>query len=335
MKDKILANIVQKTGIPEIVEILSERLSGSELNSLLLEVFSRKIKKTNPSQLLRQYQANRLVRPSDLDRGRIADQELRALRYMQSHDFQPLELSPVAQLGTCSVVATANQDKIISATRNTEIVADASNVLALHIADIRKTGMASGQGSRDLLRFCTVHRHIRTQEIKVKGFTPHFKVGCLVTAGMDCGSFQFECRSLQELFKVLQGLFREVFAITKIRFILQDRGGYPGGNRVGERVYAFLQKECVDIEISRESSPAENNFQKENSSAKENKSLKENNYYRGIQFKMVIETGGREWEIADGGFVNWTQQLLGNKKERLLIAGFGLDFMVRLQSGLS
>jgi hypothetical protein len=30
-------------------------------------------------------------------------------------------------------------------------------------------------------------------------------------------------------------------------------------------------------------------------------------------------------ELVDGGFVDWTQKLLGNKKERLLISGTGID----------
>jgi hypothetical protein len=34
---------------------------------------------------------------------------------------------------------------------------------------------------------------------------------------------------------------------------------------------------------------------------------------------------GREHHIGDGGFVDWTQQLLENKKERMLISAIGLD----------
>ena len=30
-------------------------------------------------------------------------------------------------------------------------------------------------------------------------------------------------------------------------------------------------------------------------------------------------------EIGDGGFVDWTQRLTGNRKERLLITGVGVD----------
>jgi hypothetical protein len=213
-------------------------------------------------------------------------------------------------------VAKADQYKIISATRNTEISADASNGLALHIAGIRKKTKGSAGKNEDFLRFATIHRHIRTQEIKVKGFTPHFKVGCLVTGGIDCGNSLFECRSLQEQITVLQGLFLQVFGIDKMRFLLQCRGGHTGGKRIGERVFSYVKEHCPDLEIAFDPCP------------------KENNYYKGLQFKMLITFMGREWEIADGGFVDWTEQLCGNKKERLLISGFGLDFLVRLHSGL-
>jgi len=30
-------------------------------------------------------------------------------------------------------------------------------------------------------------------------------------------------------------------------------------------------------------------------------------------------------EIGDGGFTDWTARLLSNEKERVLIAGYGLD----------
>ncbi|MGW6448688.1 hypothetical protein [Lentzea sp. NPDC055074] len=44
-------------------------------------------------------------------------------------------------------------------------------------------------------------------------------------------------------------------------------------------------------------------------------------YYKGLCFK-VLRDGV---EIGDGGFVDWTQRLTGNRKERLLISGVGVD----------
>jgi hypothetical protein len=59
-----------------------------------------------------------------------------------------------------------------------------------------------------------------------------------------------------------------------------------------------------------------------------------NNYYKGLQFKADITVQGRHFEIADGGLVDWTQQLLNNKKERFFIAGFGLELLVKQEAGL-
>lgn len=52
-------------------------------------------------------------------------------------------------------------------------------------------------------------------------------------------------------------------------------------------------------------------------------------YYRGLCFKIFAARAGREpIEVADGGFVDWTEKLLGNRKERLLISGYGVDRVV-------
>jgi hypothetical protein len=34
---------------------------------------------------------------------------------------------------------------------------------------------------------------------------------------------------------------------------------------------------------------------------------------------------GTELELIDGGFTTWTQQLLSNRKKRLLISGLGVE----------
>jgi hypothetical protein len=67
------------------------------------------------------------------------------------------------------------------------------------------------------------------QEIKGgKGFTAHFKIGCLVSAGRDPGDHRWECQALRELMQAFQSLFKEVFKVEEIRWKLQQRGGYEG-----------------------------------------------------------------------------------------------------------
>ena len=47
---------------------------------------------------------------------------------------------PVSVLGSCAVVSTTSQHKILSALPGTEVLADATHSLALHIAHLKKSG---------------------------------------------------------------------------------------------------------------------------------------------------------------------------------------------------
>ena len=56
-------------------------------------------------------------------------------------------------------------------------------------------------------------------------------------------------------------------------------------------------------------------------------------YYRDVCFKVVARPGREEVEIGDGGFTDWTAQLTGDRKRRLLVAGLGLDRIAALAPG--
>jgi hypothetical protein len=48
-------------------------------------------------------------------------------------------------------------------------------------------------------------------------------------------------------------------------------------------------------------------------------------------FKIFATSSkGREQELVDGGDVNWTQNLLNNAKERLIISGCGSERLCEL-----
>ena len=52
----------------------------------------------------------------------------------------------------------------------------------------------------------------------------------------------------------------------------------------------------------------------------------ENNYYSDLRFNIfATNSSGKEYFLIDGGFTDWTQQLLSNKKERLFTSGFGIE----------
>jgi hypothetical protein len=49
-------------------------------------------------------------------------------------------------------------------------------------------------------------------------------------------------------------------------------------------------------------------------------------YYPSLCFHIFMESSSGEIpELADGGAVDWTQRLLGNAKERLVISGIGSE----------
>ncbi|TWV96226.1 hypothetical protein [Chitinophaga pinensis] len=300
----ILDKITQKAGV-DLVQLLADQLTGSELNSLLLEVFQRKTAQMKPADLLRQYSTNRFVQPAEADVLQLRSQELHALHVLKELAFAPIALSPVSLLGTSAVLGTVNQKKIISATRGTEVLSDATNAMAIHIASQQKQ-----HPDQQTVKYCTTHRHVRTPPVEIKGYSPHFAIACCVSAGMDTGSYAFEINAVIDHFHAIQRVLREVFGVAVSYFKLQPRTGYPQQEHLLSAITEATRAQ-FPVTIDKDASP--------------------NAYYQGIQYKAIIDHQGMEIAIADGGFVNWTQQLLENKKARYFISGLGTEYLSKLQ----
>jgi hypothetical protein len=220
------------------------------------------------------------------------------------HLSTPIQLSPVTPLGCTSVFGTVDQNKVISALRGTEVVSDATNSLALHISELIKTS----KNNRDsLISFCTTHRHTRAQNFgKAPGMLPHFHLFCMVTSGVDQGSYSFEKQSFWEHIKVYKSIFKTLFN-SEIEIIFSDRAGYKDTAGLISRIIQHGHDLSMNVSISK----GEHNT--------------ENQYYKGLQFTIKTIIDNKKFYIGDGGFVDWTQKMLGNKKERLIISAIGLD----------
>lgn len=315
MASTIVSKILERIGHPDLVHVLTEKLSGTELNSLLLDVYRQSASGITAPQLLNHYQSNRFVKPADLPVIELRRMETDLLEIFNARGFEPIELSPVSVFGSCSVVAKADQKKILTALRGTEVLADATNALALHISDRKQNESPSKE---KMIRYSTIQRHLRTQGISEKGFTPHFKIGCLVTAGYDTGSLNFEKESLSEHISVMKHLYSSYYGVEEVSFRLLCRpGGYADAHDLAHRIREYTIAQQPDVPVFVVDKPE-----------------KENNYYKGIQYKIDIRVGGRVFEIGDGGFVDWTQQLLQNRKERMFTTGFGFEFMYRIIKGM-
>lgn len=206
-----LERILNKLGNSDLITLLTERISGSELNTLLLKVFNEKANQSSPSDLLRRYRENRFVRPAPADALQLKQLEMDVLKIARSHGVSPIQLSPVAPLGCASVVGTVDQNKVISALRGTEVVSDATNLLALHIADLLKNDTNARE---DGLSFCTTHRHVRAQHFGgAPGMLAHFHLFGMATSGVDQGSYSFELPAFWKHIEVYRMIFKSIFGL--------------------------------------------------------------------------------------------------------------------------
>jgi len=301
--DKILQKILQKLGGEHFLKQISE-LSGSEINSLLLEIFRLRAHDIQPAQLLTDFENNRFVAPANINTLEGKELELSWLKYAKFQGFEPVTLSPVAPLGSCSAMATVSQHKVISSLRGTEVVADATNMLALKIAQDFKKDLDKDK----TIRYVTTHRHIRSQQFENPNFTAHFGIFCLAAGGFNKGSYLFELQHLNEHISIILSLLETVFPDTEmyIKFYLKDpKSPLEGLLTQPQYIWHKLPYSFVD------------DF--------------ENKYYQNIQFKVFLKLGEHEIDIADGGCVDWTQKLLSNQKHQLFISGIGMELVQKLK----
>ena len=89
MPSNVTKKILDRIGEPGLFHLLTDGLTGTELNSLLLEVVRDKAKKTSAPALLNQYQLNRFVKPADLPVLELKQAELDLLKLFKNHLFEP------------------------------------------------------------------------------------------------------------------------------------------------------------------------------------------------------------------------------------------------------
>lgn len=304
--NKILNRLEGKLDAPGILPKITSKLSNSEVNSLSLELFRQLSGKLKPADLLRQFQQNRFTLVSGVDAIEYKTYELEWLKQAAEIGFQPLQLSPVAPLGTCSVVGLVDQNNIVSSTRSTEVVSDATNFLALRIAtDFQK------DKSRRTIKYCTAHRHTRAQHFTNPAFSAHFGAFCMVTGGLDSGNDAFEIDNLKKHLRFYcERLLSEFSEGLVIKFCPKR-----GIRNIGS-VHDDLRSLSPRIRIV------------------DNVEDEARDYYQTARVRVYLDRQKEEINIADMRFVDWTQKLLNNRKHRLLISGTGLELAFKMKAGM-
>jgi hypothetical protein len=312
MTDVIVDRIVRESGVANLLGILVDRLTPSDLQSLLLEVYRQRAAKQTPAALLSSYEHNRFVRPSPISPHWLLEVDRLAFS-LAAPLFEPLELAPVCPLGTNSVVASVDQNKTIATIRNSELVSDSTNVLALECAARRRLHLRSPGQARQRVRLCASHRLLRPQNASGPATFAHFRLFGLCTAGRDEGSYGFELESLAEqiglYLRLLLGLAANGYQIGSLRVGITD---LTGGTR-----HAVLHTSVIEP-LAAQFPQVQLEFDPQRSSGR--------NYYAELCFAIFAKDhADMEYMLVDGGLTTWTQQLLSNQKERLLISGIGTE----------
>jgi hypothetical protein len=272
---------------------LAEGLAASELWSLLLGVAEQRAAQRSAALVLQQWETDRFVCPAYIDQ--------RTLNQLDSHllavasGFEALELSPLAPMGSCSAIALASQNKIVSTIRGTEVVSDPTNLLALESARrLRKNRSQT-------IKLTTNHRCVRAQAVpKLAGYAAHFRLFCITSAGHERKDQGFLVESLSEHIQT------HLSALNRLE---QHGYGFPDRNvkilvtperrALGERIASGVGGPVLIETLTHD-------------------------YYDGLRFMISARSAsGEHLPLIDGGAFDWLRKLTSNNKLVFVASALG------------
>lgn len=273
---------------------LARGMPASEVWSLLLSAIGERAGQRTARALMEQWERDRFVPLSYIDQRTLVELDSHLLAAAQ--EFEAVELSPLAPLGTSSSVALTTQNRVVSTVRGTEVVSDPTNVLALESARRLR------EDPTRIVRFCTSHRCVRAQEVpKVPGFAAHFRMFCMTSAAHERKDQAFVTDALtlhihthlRALDRLEQHGYR--FANRRLRLLCSEQRE-PLARRISQAI------EGVPVALER----------------------LEQRYYDGLRFLIGAHTvAGDEIPLIDGGAFDWLHKLAANRKLVFVASAIG------------
>lgn len=284
-------------------DVLTDQLSGADLRSLLLAVAADRASRVEPAVALTQQQTDRFCAASDLDAVALASASADALERCKRARFAPVQLSPLAPLGSSSTFGLVPQNNVVTTTRLCEVVSDPTNALALVAAQRRRLL----RDRSETTRLSAVHRVVRAQQFDAPGSFPHFSLLGLVSVGRDRGSRRFEVEEFADQLTTLVSITRSLAPTGTVRLAISDNSL--------RRNEAMALVETLSSVADTELGPAR---------------PEHTDYYPQLCAKLTLEHQGTSFEIGDGGVTTWASALAADNKERLVITGLSVERLVWL-----
>lgn len=309
-RDGPLERVLRLVGGQEMLEVLGDRLAGADLTTLLLAVLRRRAGRLSAADVMRQYERDRFVAPGLVPFARLREVEEALLAALPSQ-FEMVTLSPLAPLGAHSAFATVDQNRVVSTVRSTDVAADPTNALALEAGRRRRELLQDSPRSQTPVRLAATQRVVRGQAMPGPGLLAHFQQFALVTAGRDRGNYSFEAIHALEHVRYLSRALLSLGATSvEIALTTLATAAGPAAKAIGDALSALDHVRLTDPVATGGS------------------------YYESLRFKVFATFADERAEVGDGGFVNWTQKLVGSNKERLVISGLGIDRIATLRQPL-
>ena len=300
-----LGRILKDSGARDMVEVLTD-MSGTDLNTLLLEVMRRRAKGASPAELLRAYDDNRFVGPAGVPWAALRRAEDAVLAVLPE-SFELCDLSPVVPVGTNSALAPVDQNNVVSSLRGGEVVADPTSALALEAAWRRRRLLDVDPRSAQPVRLASSHRVVRAQRFDDPALVAHFRLLGVVTAGRDTGNRAFEKTAAVEHLR----LTVDACLATGAQAVRLDLTDLTGGDLAVVTARVTEEFEAVPhVTVALWPDRPRGRV-----------------YYDGFCFNVRATYDGATLEVGDGGLVDWTKRLLANAKERLFTSGLALERM--------
>jgi hypothetical protein len=360
MPSRITRRIEAESAVAGLFFALADQLTPGDLQSLLLEVYQARAKRAAEPEVLARFERTPLAAPSTVD-ARLMN-EFDRVAFAAAEGFEAVELSPVCPLGTSQSLGGIDQNNVLTSIRNAEVLGDSTPALALECARRRRKQAAR---TAEPVRLCASHRVIRLQPFDFPGFTPHFRLLGMVTAGRDTGSSAFEIQHLREHIAFYLRLFRalnqagfsltaplvEITDLAATEGLLASAGVSREDVRKAVRAHIvggserFLAERGIKLPSTSDDSvaaaprlgllqaPVIGSLRTEFPEAEFRFTLARLEglgYYTGLCLRISpTAPDGVRYPVADGGFTDWTARLLQDRKERLLTSGIGSEFVCR------
>jgi hypothetical protein len=306
---KIVRRIEREAGVPNLSEILVERIKPTDLQSLLLQVYQERVKRRSPRDVFSDYISNSFTLPSRCDPAILLEWDRIAFSHLPE-GFRGIELSPVSPIGSVSRMAPISQDWVLTTIRNMEVVADPTNVLALECALRRQEFTQSEPTNATPVHLACSHRVVRAQRYRSPGALQNFRLFSLCSAGRTTGNLRFEIRATTKHIRFyLESLRDFLGSDIPLRVTIIDLSPDSHDDAIFSALLENLKNEFDDVDMGLEKAQTRGT-----------------EYYRELRFHVYASPArGHELELVDGGDTDWTQKLLNNAKERLIISGIGSE----------